>query len=423
MNQNKTVHGITYLLLSVVVICGTIPKLYQSLTTVSYTCIVIAISLFMFSEQKRFAHQGLTVPTILWCIYTLLLFAVGYSTEKIGNGLVCVVFWLLLSQVEYLDCKFDKKKCGILFVILFIVSTVSVILNIVELINNPNIQKYVTGSYGVNTSDSSLGNTIYVFMMAIIANCIYDLSKTQHAMRKVLCLAFVVMIYFMVAISASVISGVATVVMLIARYIYGTIHSKKRLRNVRSAVMIFAIIAVLIICVLFRDEIYQYLTQTVSRIQNYQIQWRVEEIVEQLFGDSKSVTLSGRKQRYELSWNQFLSSPVFGVGRSVSRPVGTHSQILDDLARYGLIGAIAQIYILRRYMKKYLLKYCAANVSAKTTIISTFAGIAVYAAFNPIISLYSGVTIFTIQYMYIRYRYEDEAKQKTQTQLTGAHIR
>lgn len=411
MRRNNAIHNINYFLLFIVLICGMIPAIYRNLTNEFYAGIISIMTVFAFIENRQLTRKGLLVPSALWCIYTVFLFVIGFSNERIGNGLVYIVFWLLLGNVEYLDLHFDDTKVHKLFYIAMMAISISVIANIIELFENPNIQKYVTGAYDVDTSSSTLGNTVYIFMMAIVANYTFDLSKQQRGLRKISLLALVATIYFMVAISASVISGVAATVMIIARYIFGTIHSNSKLRSIKMVILLIICLLALIIITFSREWIYRELTSYTAKISNYQIQWRVDQIVEQLFGDAQSVTLSGRKPRYELSWNQFLNSPIWGVGRSTVRQVGMHSQVLDDLARYGIIGVIVQAIVLYRFFKNYLIRYATKNSETMTTVMSTLAGIVVYSIFNPIISLYSGVVIFLAQYLYVRYKHDHVASK------------
>lgn len=96
--------------------------------------------------------------------------------------------------------------------------------------------------------------------------------------------------------------------------------------------------------------------------------------------DSENIS---RFQRIGWSWNLFLKSPLFGNGLG-DVGMGGHSEIFDQLGRFGLIGSIPLVvflYWLNKYLDVHLFNLNAILKRLKKTLILPFIFVAF---FNPI---------------------------------------
>lgn len=91
------------------------------------------------------------------------------------------------------------------------------------------------------------------------------------------------------------------------------------------------------------------------------------DIMSQRFSDMASVLSGGstssgaggvsdydeRQSAYRMSIDAFLSNPIFGTGKNG----GGHAFFLDKLAKYGLLGLVALVIMLRKIFRLYIKPY------------------------------------------------------------------
>ena len=88
---------------------------------------------------------------------------------------------------------------------------------------------------------------------------------------------------------------------------------------------------------------------------------RVKEIFDSVFYDEQTRHYNERISLIEQSWKMFGSSPIFGVGYQYGNVfssgklmgVGNHSEIMDNLARHGIVGAIPLFGLYYRAFKRF----------------------------------------------------------------------
>lgn len=96
-------------------------------------------------------------------------------------------------------------------------------------------------------------------------------------------------------------------------------------------------------------------TYLASKIDNSYISIRLHDLSVFFSGGDMSINLSSRLNAYLGSLQTFISHP-FGIGAHYSyvmleNGIGYHSQILDDLARYGVFALVFYIAFLSQYYK------------------------------------------------------------------------
>lgn len=108
------------------------------------------------------------------------------------------------------------------------------------------------------------------------------------------------------------------------------------------------IIGLLIIFVLFRENIFQplyYVLKDIVRDTMYEN--KVDDIFSFLIEKDSTGSFAARQERYLMSWKSIINNPIMGsyfwIG---TRAVGYHSSILDTFAAYGWIIGGAWLYLI-----------------------------------------------------------------------------
>jgi hypothetical protein len=112
-------------------------------------------------------------------------------------------------------------------------------------------------------------------------------------------------------------------------------------------------------------------------------------------GDEFNNLTTSRPLLYLLSLKTFFTNPIFGIGMVHENfynlnSIGMHSQVLDDLGRYGMFGLFFYFVIFKSYHNKFK-KY--ANTSIYFLYITCLLGTFVYSLFNTSINSNSGAVI------------------------------
>lgn len=119
-------------------------------------------------------------------------------------------------------------------------------------------------------------------------------------------------------------------------------------------VVMFAIVAI-ILCMIFSDEISQWLTWFADQLNSEIFSERLYALAGGTDGLAESE--SNRLELYMKSFNTFLNHPMLGTFLSGGYGSGGHSFILDMLAQFGLLGAVVLVYMYRRIFHLYYEKY------------------------------------------------------------------
>lgn len=120
---------------------------------------------------------------------------------------------------------------------------------------------------------------------------------------------------------------------------------------------------------------------------------RIGELFDATFLDVETGHYNKRVGLIEMSWNTFLKNPVFGVGYqfgnvfsgSRASGIGNHSEIMDLLARYGIVGA-APVFSL----------YYLAFKRIKGSHVGVLAAFALMMFCNPFMSFHSHLILFVL---------------------------
>lgn len=135
-------------------------------------------------------------------------------------------------------------------------------------------------------------------------------------------------------------------------------------------------------------------------------QLKMQSLIEFLNGGGSLNSTTVRFDIYALSVNSFIEYPIYGVGgyyKDCETVIGCHSQIIDDLARYGLIGVVPLYAFIFLFFKR-ILKEMQSN-SIRNVIILTLLLFFILALVNPVFLYGISYSMFYILPLYSKYLY------------------
>lgn len=281
---------------------------------------------------------------------------------------VSFTFWGTALVYYLMGVIPDSRRRLARFLIAMVVFTT--ITSAIVIWENPDAARALTNSTVTEESvleDYYLGrknvSSIYLFQgIATLSPVFVSLIKKKHILLGL----FGLVISFAILLRASFL--IALCVMLLGVVLSLIQHEKI------SPIFPFVII-ILAIVVLFLpwNEILSFLAGVIN---NDNISQRLNELSLLLKSGDVVGDTAGRLDTYTLSLSTWLQHP-FGVGpyyfsQEAKSLIGRHSQILDDLARYGVFAIVFYCVFLKRYyvlMKEKWSKIGIGSIAISITIV------------------------------------------------------
>lgn len=371
------------------------------------TATIIAVLLLQFIPNIRkiiVLEPNVVLLFFTYVIYIIIqYFRVTYVTS-IGNLYENILFVLPILYFPLYRVSTDRKK---IIVISFIgLQTYVAIDNIVLLANKPYLSKYLTGGVSYVVSDyqhSNLGSVTNVFTSVCVV--FISLLIYKNFVKKIYRIALICSI---IINSLFVFYARSTLCVLVLFWGIIFFIGKERIKN--QLLFVFIILLSLIAIIVLLSIIREYIANSDMA---YEYKNRFLNIIDLISGNDDINSLgfiNGRSEDYLLSIKTFLKNPLFGVGMIYSSDiifVGMHSEIFDFMARYGLIGGILFVSLLKYY---FHLQNNTKQSEYKTIIVI----IVLYSLFNPCISKETGIIFFIILpcltdfYKQERYNYDSD---------------
>lgn len=329
---------LNYIISCIYVIFMLTPYLYRNINRI----ILIALLVLLFLSQlkivflKKKDSQYIVNTTLLiyiWIFYQCFLRIIGYSTSAFGNYMTLIFFFEGMIQMLYIYIYYDKvHKRRLVMFILFIL-LINIIDNIRLGILYPNSNSYIYQEWGKSYLLTNIGGTEFDASAMFLCCTFFSLYLSRlHKLylRNKLCLLFFtcVILYYLFVIS----SRATSIIVMLAFICYLPFKDKKGI--------CISIIVIVCLMIMFLK------LDVTSLIGNTRLTERLIDIQNLFSGNSINNSGSfGTRISLDLeSFHTFISSPknfFLGMGNYDSLSsvkIGHHSEMLDLLAKYGLIG-------------------------------------------------------------------------------------
>lgn len=357
-----------FFLLWAVVSCTPIlsnPLYYVAL--LAFAVVMLFVHYPLLRKQQRL---GLGVMSYVALVFIYKL--VGYSSAAWGNYMNQLLFFipmLLMVLVPNLLSDGQKRK---LWWLVVIVMAFNIVDNIRLCILYPQLNT-VNRLYQDEDFLASInagGTPFYTFSLFFFNACFFVFLNCKEKATKYMALG--VAVISAVYILGYCLKGSVVVYFLLSLVLQFFAY---KTQNTTLFVVVLALSAMLAFVVLnlFKDAIVDFI---ISVSPNERLTTRLVTLVDAENEEANMVTITGRTNLYLLSVETWLSDIVnfvIGIGDhralfgAKATGIGQHADLLDSLARYGLLGLIVLFsifkngfkYLLSLFDKKYKLQLIA----------------------------------------------------------------
>lgn len=331
-----------------------LPIITNRLGTLSVVVMYFVWAITCNMRILRNAVNGF-ISFLLWYAYMLIIFIIGlysgvnciyFFTMTMIFALPCVLFrYEVQYEEEYEESQF-ADKIRHLIIICFLVAAVN---TIVVLLSYPMAAKIMAMGDSVAAEKAkyeALGcggyNYIYSFMMA----CVALLLKRQNdtVKWKILTIVAVLLNAYVVVKSQYTIALLLIFVGFAIYFMYSLYTG-----GMTKLVLGFLLTLCLFSLFFFLPQIFMMASKLFSSSDGMSI--RLQEVAEYLTTGTMGYNLGGRVDRYGWSFDLFLQHPILGAQFFGGGEYGQHSSVLDQLARYGIIGTVGYVIFCLKQFK------------------------------------------------------------------------
>lgn len=368
--------------------------------------------------------EPVTVKVILWIIYLFLFRIFKYLDSTIGNMYEIIIFWFFAIVMNFYFNLKNQKTLKIIVQVLTTIIIVNIFSNIIEIGDNLNLSKNVTSMvvdnsfYTTNVGNVSFMFSVALFTMAFIHFAFIKQETNQKLVFIILSLAGL----YLVFLSSSLITLLVMVLMIMIYFFLQWYKKRKLTTKIRVILIGFVC---LVSMFFFRGIISDILILVAKKSSNILLANRIEEIALMLVnkGEVFSSPLT-RPSLYLKSLKTFIENPIFGKGMIHNHfynltYIGMHSQILDDLGRYGLVGLIFVVSIFKSYHKINKNYY---DNPIYILYLTCLFGVIVFSLLNTTINSNSGVIIAMFIFLFLPYILNIESQNSSDVNLEEAQI-
>lgn len=324
-------------------------------------CFLLILSI-LAKKNRIVVKMSMLVPVLIYMfVFSLLVFMeVGDASRHIR---VSFTFWGTLI-VYFLLYNYEdaRKRLTLLFLVLFVITACTSIFGVM---NNSHAARTLTYASNAETEDRILqllnigGLSFFQSMVSFIPILVGFFAKKRKRLIPIVGLVLIAVGLFSASFTILIlIGGIAIVI--------GYIASCKLTKKT----VIIGLI-VLMVLIIPWTSLVDYLADNIS---NALVSERLKTIAIWLESNAIEGKLESRLNLYKLSFDTFMNHPL-GVGPEYSyveykNGIGYHSQILDDLARYGIYAFLFYLIYFTQYKKlvekqwaKLNMKYVAMPVT------------------------------------------------------------
>ena len=302
------------------------------------------------------------LATLFYLAIAILYKLVGISSAGYGHDVHTVLFYVFFLAMFFVIDMNRGQKVFTLW-ILTLSMFVTIITNIID------YRRFGSAFFNIYRNESLLNTTNIVptqysgGLMLMAGILLIAILHDTHFLRKcVWLILFVITNLFNVLVMQRMI----TLILLVAMFALIILFNAKQ----KALMSVFVLLGAgfLIVVLLNYEIVVSYIAQLVG---DGRIATKLNQIIKYLnSGDIQEAggSLTARYNLYFTSistWTQSTRSFLFGIGDHISSNsrIGNHSQFLDVLGQYGIVGAVPLYYSVYRTLKSLMQELPVAKKS------------------------------------------------------------
>lgn len=388
--KKKTVElYINYLLTVVFSIVQLTPYLSRNLR--AYYCfgIFCAWILSVFLLANRFSDFLSNKLFLLGCVlffYQLVYSIIGLSTIKLQTVVIRLSIFLIPYGFYVINSRYSIRFLFFLFASIITILLINLVSNLMLFSQYSADYLSAVGDFdlGGTANLTNAGDTSFVFDISLVLICFFMIFLNIKKIKtRVISICIVATcFYYLVFLNQRATTIILLLFTAFALFLCsfgikkGTINSKR-------------VIIVLLLAIIFIAEIKNLLIWIGNNIQGKWINEKINDLIRLFEGNGSVVSdygsLAVRIEFALLSLKTFSKSIVtvlFGIGEQyvpsgtyyylMQSGVGGHSEFVDLLAEYGLLGAVIMFYSIKEVIKHQFYKLKTNELKIQFVIITTY---------------------------------------------------
>ena len=359
----------------------------------SFGLLILIFLIYYLGTKKGKLHLNSAIV----CFIMFIVFYIFTSLPNINTNyfLTYTSYYVLaFSPLMLLQSLIDADdeqliKCTLFFglVVWFAIAIISTAFYI----SHPSVTRLIAGGRSEYANSIFGGYQLAYGSALLLVYLLQFLTDSQLGRKyRIICWIACIVLFVEIYLTESTLTTFATIIGIIAWVFLDRKDPAKRKRS-------NLILGTILLAILF-SYIYYYVSGHLYEISSWLsshsdavINRRLSEILNRVFYSQASGHYTKRTDTLRNSFSLFIQSPLIGWGYKYGNVfsegqhygIGNHSEVLDALARYGLIGGIPFLCTYLFAMRDY----CKKRISLVFTIF-------VLMFFNPFLYFQSQIPIF-----------------------------
>lgn len=321
--------------------------------------------------QVQTLGSGLTIFILLWLIGNFLPFA--FSLDLMNSlpmfllSVFVVIPWMLVLNSEFIDEGFIRRRALPIFcfsITIFCLFTflISLLTNGFAALNIASLGRLAIPGPGYLTNNASSGLAITALPISyVLLRASLQEGKLVHSFLYLACLIIPLFLILVDKSRSAALVLILLVLILVMSQLISTMKKRESTRvSFKSRSMMF------FVALLLLSGIYLASESFIVRFAGSRTNFDLAEIVWNSLVSSRGAILLN-------SWNEFLSSPIYGKGYGnnlvyipeFGKYWNAHNMILEQLCTTGIIGTLPVIYIIFLTFKTFISNLKNINLEIK----------------------------------------------------------
>ncbi len=388
--NRKPKSGISLLMVIIVAFLFSALSGYGKLTNYISAALVLIVLLYSLRAVPGHMTKGFCALTVYIAFYFLTSMLNVISVYYLIG--TCILYTLITFGPYFVKIYLERERDGEQQTKLFKYATaiwfLIVLVSVVTYRGSEAGGRDFVRNHKGSLLGGGYGAAYASALLAVVClNYLLSCKKELPGKVKVLLIVALVLSVAHVYFTMSTITIAAMVLGLsLCCFFFGRKDKKPNLGAIFFSVVLVLSCSFFLI---YRASVGEWLIGLSASIESELFSDRLKEIGELLYASDESYHMGQRLYTLTVSWETFWTSPIFGVGYRYGnvyevlyrRGVGVHSELLDSLAKHGLVGAIPYLYFYYDQLKDLLSR---TSYKVAVPLLGTFM---IMFIFNPFLSV------------------------------------